>query len=465
MTKKKHVHIPDGFDMNNPPEPPSPAQDFAPFPDEIFDSLPPLLREACYKFTEAEERELFLIGALGVISGMLPNVEAMYDSRRVGANLYCFIVGKYGTGKGALLWARALGEAVETYLEEKTQQEAKEYQTKQMQYNRQVKLYDKGKLNEPPTPPDAPRNLRLYIPANSSKAAIIQLIKENGGRGTIFETEADTLADIFGQDFGDFSDVLRKAYHHEPVSYSRKTNSEFIKITRPALSMVLSGTPDQVKRLLRDIHNGLFSRICFYKLQPRVYFRNPFDSNKNDFEPFFNMQAQQYCVLYKKLEALSEPKIFMLRPHQQEAFRKLFEENKMDLHHNISDELEGTANRLGLICYRIAMILTMVRNNHIGGADIISCMDADYENAVRITQHLLHYSLHVYDQLTPLKTRHPNVATDNIVDKLELIAQCCECYHNEGLTYRKVALKVFGSETYTSKVFTWIMQNCKEKRA
>ncbi len=465
MTEKKHVHIPEGYDMNNPPAPPSTMQDFAPFTDDIFESLPPLLREACYKFAEAEERELFLIGALGVISGMLPNVEAMYDSRRVAANLYCFIVGKYGTGKGALLWARALGEAVETYLEEKTQQEAKDHHTRQMLYNRQVKLFDKGKLQEPPTPPDAARNMKLYIPANSSKAAIIQMLKENGGKGIIFETEADTLADIFGQDFGDFSDVLRKAYHHEPISYSRKTNNEFVKIARPALSMVLSGTPDQVKRLLRDIHNGLFSRICFYRLQPRVYFRNPFDDNKNDFEPFFNMQAQQYCALYKKLEALTEPVVFKLRPHQQLSFRKLFEENKIDLHHNISDELEGTANRLGLICYRIAMILTMVRYNTLSGTDYISCTDADYENAIRITQHLLHYSLHVYQQLTPLNVKHPNVAVDNTFDKQELIAQCCACYHNEGLSYRKIAFKIFGSDTYTSKVFTWIMQNCKEKRA
>ncbi|OSZ78876.1 hypothetical protein CAP35_11680 [Chitinophagaceae bacterium IBVUCB1] len=35
MTEKRHVHIPDGYDMNNPPPPLSTTQDFAPFPDDI----------------------------------------------------------------------------------------------------------------------------------------------------------------------------------------------------------------------------------------------------------------------------------------------------------------------------------------------------------------------------------------------------------------------------------------------
>lgn len=463
MEPNTTVSIPEGYDMNNglPPQPPIPT--FLPLPDDIFENLPPLLAAGCSKFTQQEEKELFLVGALGVLSGMLPQVEAVYDGRRVGANLFVFVMGNYGTGKGALLWARALGEAVETLREQKAEALAKEHHNQQMHYQRQVKLYDKGKLQEPPQPPALPPNLKLFIPANSSKSAIIQVMKENDGRGIIFETEADTLAGIFGQDFGDFSDVLRKAFHHEPVSISRKTNNEFVKIARPALSMVLSGTPDQLLNLINHIHNGLFSRFCFYVLQPRVYFRNPFDENKSDYEYYFNVLADRFAKLYQQLEAREAPLVFSLQPQQQQAFARVFEASKMDIYYNVSNELEGTVNRMGLICYRIAMILTTLRFGGVAHADdTISCSNIDFENAIHITRHLMAYSVHVYGQLT----QFANAAAPMVyaVDKTReaMIKEACVCYNNGETSYRKVSVQVFGSIRHVSTVYGWIQDNCKK---
>ena len=105
--------------------------------------------------------------------------------------------------------------------------------------------------------------------------------EENGGRGTVFETEADTLADALKQDHGGFSDTLRQSFGHEPLSYFRRTNSEDVEIASPALSVVLSSTFDQLVKLIPSAENGLFSRFVYSELKTTPPVHNVFDKSKN----------------------------------------------------------------------------------------------------------------------------------------------------------------------------------------
>lgn len=57
------------------------------------------------------------------------------------------------------------------------------------------------------------------------------------------DSEIDTLVSATKQDFGQFDDILRKAFHHEPVSSSRKGDNEMIVVDRPAVALLLAGTP------------------------------------------------------------------------------------------------------------------------------------------------------------------------------------------------------------------------------
>lgn len=456
-----HVNIPDGTDLNNglPPEPPtSSLPDLPPFPEDIFECLPPLLRCACDKLEKQTDKEVFLIGALGVLSGMMPNVQGMYFGRQVHPNLYCFVVGSYGTGKGALLWAKDLGEATENHRQALAKQSLKDHHDAQLKYLKQQKLYDKGKAQNPPEAPPLPRHLKLFLPANSTKTAVMQLLMENEGRGIVFETEGDTLADMLRQDYGNFSDVLRKAFHHEPISYYRRANNEDVKINRPALSVVLSGTEDQLRRLIPSIDNGLFSRFCFYFLQSDAPFLNPFDAKTSELSWYFNSLSDRYMQLYKRLEARTEPVQFVLQPHQQALFVSLFDKCKTELRH-VGTDLDGTANRLGLICYRIAMILTIVRFADNKDADSFSCTDIDFNNASLIAEHLLHYSLHVYELLNAPK---PLVFTN--AEKTEKIAECCRNY-GLGVSLRKISIHLFGSDKNSSTILKWVNKYCKNMRA
>ena len=463
MNEDKRVEIPEGLDMNTVPPPPPPAPptpELPAFPDDIFECLPNLLQTACNQFKEAEEKELFLVSALGVLSGIMPNVQGLYFGRNVSPNLYCFIMGKYGTGKGAMLWARDLGAAIEAYREENAKNSFKAYHEAEQQYHKQQKLYDKGKLQTAPAAPAPPKHLKLFIPANSSKTAVMQLLMENDGRGIMFETEGDTLADMLKQDYGNFSDVLRKAFHHEPVSYYRRANNEDVKINNPCLSVVLSGTQDQLFKLIPSIDNGLFSRFCFYVLESNAPFKNPFDSDKHEWGFYFNVLADKFLSMYKKLEARSYPLQFNVLPTNKELFVQLFDKSKTELR-GIADDLDGTVNRMGLICYRIAMVLTIIRQIDYLDGDEVTCSDMDFNNAVIITWQLMNYSLYVYEQLVPLK---PSKVEKYSIAKQEQIKAVCECY-NSGMIFTDIAQQVLGNATLAPRAFRWVRDFCKNKRA
>ena len=64
--------------------------------------------------------------------------------------------------------------------------------------------------------------------------------------------------------------MLRKAFHHEPISYSRKTNKEWVEIKKPRLSVALAGTPGQVENLIKSAEDGLFSRFIFYTFKSEI---------------------------------------------------------------------------------------------------------------------------------------------------------------------------------------------------
>jgi hypothetical protein len=163
-------------------------------------------------------------------------------------------------------------------MEKKFEDEYEEYEELMLQYRL-------GQIEEKP---DEPIPSYLYIPANSSATAFCQALANNCGTGLVFETEGDTLSTVLASGFGQFSDVLRKAFHHETVSYKRRTGNEYVKIEGPKLSIVLAGTSNQLHRLLPSSENGLFSRFMFYKMNSQLVWHNVFqDSDQrlvSDFE-------------------------------------------------------------------------------------------------------------------------------------------------------------------------------------
>ncbi|MBS1772253.1 MAG: DUF3987 domain-containing protein [Bacteroidetes bacterium] len=328
-------------------------------------------------------------------------------------------------------------------------------------YNSNLRQYERGESTTAPELPAAPPNHKLYIPANSSKTGIIKLIAENEGRGIIFETEGDSFADMLKQDYGNFSDVLRKAFHHEPVSYYRKTHEEEVEIKTPHFSIVLSGTYDQLFKLIPQTENGLYSRFCFYILQGDREFANPFEQARSNRKPLLEDIGRRWLEVYKQLDALRTPLRFVMPKYQEEKFWLIMKQRKAEVMDNISYKLEGMMHRMGVIFFRTAMILSVLRryDTNEGWQKEIVCTDTDFELAFEITLWFLQYSLKVYELL-------PESHAAEEEDKLQFRSkekdreECCRQYRM-GLGTREIARALFGGKKSTT-INNWINKYCKK---
>ncbi|MDP2336655.1 MAG: DUF3987 domain-containing protein, partial [Bacteroidota bacterium] len=177
-------------------------------PSEIYTNLPGILRESADLFQDSVEKDVFLIGAIAVLSGCLPNIHGIYFDEPCTAHLFAFITAPAGSGKGKMKWSKYFGQAIHDHMTEQSRNERAAFESELEQYNNLTKAQRQDALR-----PEEPPRKMFFIPANSSSSAFIQALSDNNFSGVLFETEADTLADTFKQEWGNFSDVLRKAFH------------------------------------------------------------------------------------------------------------------------------------------------------------------------------------------------------------------------------------------------------------
>ncbi|GGH43603.1 DNA primase [Mangrovimonas yunxiaonensis] len=372
----------------------TPNQAMPTIPDEVFNTLPQFLQQVVNPASSQEEKDILLLGALTAFSACFPKLFGIYDQRKVFCNLYLFVTAPASAGKGRLNQIKNLVEPVHKLKREQAKVLKQQFQAETATYN-----MNKGKdenLEKPSKPPER----MLFIPANNSVTGVYQLISDNDGRGLIFETEGDTLAQAFKSDYGNYSDGFRKAFHHETISYYRRTDREYVDIEKPCLSTVLSGTPKQVATLIPNAENGLFSRFMFYYMNIKPTWKNVFqNSNKVGLDDYYNQLGSEFLELYKTLKNNPEIEI-RLTTTQQQQFNTFFESLQTKYINLQPEEYIATIRRLGLIAFRIMMLFTAFRIMEDGDVNTTKeCEDIDFENALTIISILVKHSSKVFNDL------------------------------------------------------------------
>ncbi|TAK39653.1 MAG: DUF3987 domain-containing protein [Saprospiraceae bacterium] len=74
-------------------------------------------------------------------------------------------------------------------------------------------------------------------PRQHHAAMFRQHLAGNGGSGILCETEADTLGNVLQQDWGKYSDLMRKCFSHEDDANSRKPVVEFMELESSVIEM------------------------------------------------------------------------------------------------------------------------------------------------------------------------------------------------------------------------------------
>ncbi|MCR5037679.1 MAG: DUF3987 domain-containing protein [Bacteroidales bacterium] len=360
------------------------------FSQEIYGLLPSFLESVINKAKNFEDADLLILGTLTAISACLPNISGIYAEREVFPNLFLFVSAQASAGKGRLTLCRHLIKPIHDNLKRLYSIEMDEYKILQNEYSQDKKNRE---------PPIEPPIKTLLIPANSSATSVYQVLNDNGGVGLIFETEGDTLANSFKSDYGNFSDGFRKAFHHEMISYTRRKDREFVELTKPRLSALLSGTPHQILALIPDAENGLFSRFIFYNMNLKLEWRDVFSESTVSLDDYFINLGQQFFQFYQTLQQ-SQPIRFSLSNNQQQQFNVFFAEIQEQYASLFGLDIVASVRRLGLITFRLAMILTTLRlMDGKEKSDIIVCDDTDFRTVLIMARVLLQHTAHVLDTL------------------------------------------------------------------
>ena len=361
-------------------------------PDNVFNDLPPILKEIVESFDTPIERTLLLLSSLTVLSHCFSEVQGTYDYKVVYPNLYLFIAMPASSGKGIMNFSYKIGQEFDKLYK-------KEYDEAKLAYDidKENRESEKGKKTTH-APLIKPRRVFFSIPANVSTAAFGATLENNSGKGLIFETEADVLSRNKSQKWGDISSELRQAFHHEKISFARKKEDERVEIICPRLSLLLSGTIKQISRFIPDEEDGLFSRFLFFYRNGYSEYRSPFrPSKKGNLEEFFQLKSKEVFTLSNKLTKSVK---FELTKEQVKLFNNTFHNVETEIIENKQHSLFSSARRTGIITYKIAMIFATLRiPSDFNGSGIINCTNSDFESAISITQTLLEHASTILHKL------------------------------------------------------------------
>lgn len=383
------------------------------FSNEIYSLLPGFLSDIISKASNYEDADLLILGSLTAISACLPNVSGIYAEREVFPNLFTFVSAPASAGKGRLTSCRYLIKPIHDNLKQLNKLEMEEYHRQLNEYNQDKKTHE-----QPAEPPIR----TLLIPANSSATAVYQMLNDNQGIGIILETEGDTLANTFKSDYGNFSDGFRKAFHHEMISYTRRKDREFVELARPRLSALLSGTPRQVLSLIPDAENGLFSRFIFYNKSLILEWLNVFAASDNTIDQYFEHLGHRFFAFYQTLQQ-SQPIRFSLTAPQQLEFNQFFGDVQLQYSSLFGLDIVASVRRLGLITFRLAMILTTLRfMDGVAITPVALCSDTDFRTSLIMARVLLQHTAHVFSNLPTSEpdnaSKRPNVNMSSFLNSL-----------------------------------------------
>lgn len=406
-------------------------------PDEVYARLPDFLKEALKAARTNRERDILLLGVLANLSGCMPNVIVSFDQRPYSTNLYSLVVGPSASGKGLLVLAAKLPEAINNYLkgENKRKKEA---------YDRELQAWEEGSTRHSkkggqaagtptattvtpaatvtaytpttasttassPTPtskPAEPEYIYLCGAPNTSKSQLIKRLKINGKLGLIINaSELDMISGSMKQDYGRHEDVFRAAFHHEPVATDYKVDGEIICAEEPHLSICAGGTPDQLLSFITAFGNGHYERFIIYTTGANWKFRSAAPiKGAEDYSSLYKRLSQQVLDMY--LFFLQSPTEVTLTDSQWAEHTAYFGNLLNEVASEQANAPGSIVLRSALIVVRIAAILTGLRKAECAmRMKEYICSDDDFHTAMDIVKTTFEHSLLLASSLPPNKVK------------------------------------------------------------
>lgn len=232
------------------------------------------------------------------------------------------------------------------------------------------------------------------------------------------ESEIDTIVNANRQEWGNYTDIIRKSYENEEYTMYRKGKgrAEYSDIESLKLSIAISGTPNQFKQLIYSTENGLFSRGTYYVFEPagkKLKFTGRMNSDV-EIETKFASFAKIAADYYELHLGFSQIQVIFSQEqlNQIQDVLQRFKDGLDDLY-----ELEANIIRAFVMAQKIGAILTFLYNCEDGSMqEKIVCSEQALDTAVQLTAMYIGYASSAYELL-------PSKSSVNLNDSQHRILQ------------------------------------------
>ena len=236
--------------------------------------LPRLLKLICRRLP-ADYRPAMIVASLPVLGTLATGIRFEYlDRQEQSLSFFSCITAPAASGKSFI---RKPLDLLLTPINENDELERE----KEQAYKEKLRA-SKNSKNQPEDPHACPRNNGVAI----SIAKLLQLLTYAEGKHLIaIGEEMDTLvkterAGVWSQK----SDIYRLAFDNGVYGQAYMSDASFNAHVKVYYNLLLTGTPNSLKRFFKDPEDGLITRVCFAQLPDTSFTEIPAFASYTDAE-------------------------------------------------------------------------------------------------------------------------------------------------------------------------------------
>lgn len=249
--------------------------------------LPRLLKLVCRRLPE-DYRAAMIIASLPILGTLATRIRFEYlDKQEQSLSFFACITAPAASGKSFIR------KPLDLLLTPINEQDAIERE-KEQAYKEKLRA-SKNSKNQPEDPHACPRNNGVAI----SIAKLLQLLTYAEGKHLIgIGEEMDTLvkserAGVWSQK----SDIYRLAFDNAEYGQAYMSDASFNAHIKVYYNLLLTGTPNSMRRFFKDLENGLATRVCFAQLPDTSFTEIPV------FAPYSESEKAEIVRWARQLDA------------------------------------------------------------------------------------------------------------------------------------------------------------------
>jgi len=311
--------------------------------DLALPELPRLLKLVCRRLPE-DYRPAMVIASLPILGTLATKIRFEYlDRQEQSLSFFSCITAPAASGKSFIR------KPLDLLLTPINEQDAIEREKEQV-YKEKLRA-SKNSKNQPEDPRACPRNNGVAI----SIAKLLQLLTYAEGKHLIgIGEEMDTLvkserAGVWSQK----SDIYRLAFDNAEYGQAYMSDASFNAHIKVYYNLLLTGTPNSMKRFFKDLENGLATRVCFAQLPDTSFTEIPV------FAPYSEGEKAEIVRWARQLDTEQGT---IVCPQVGTVIAEWLEKKRQQAIDADSHAMDTLRRRAGVIGFRAGMLCYLLEN-------------------------------------------------------------------------------------------------------